>query len=213
MGEFLDSINPARIYAVCSLVGAGIFLLRIVLMLIGIGGADLDVDVHVDLDGLDGAHIPDGDVDVDAHGALDADLHLLSVQGISAFIMMFGLTGWGMTHGNVAGAVIILVLSLVMGLFTMFLVGKLFQMAMRLQSSGTVTLQSAGGQEGTVYLTIKPGGTGKVQVRVGQALQVVDAVSEDAEAEIKTGERVMVQYTTDGRTLVVKKIQDAIGAS
>jgi len=186
-----------QVYLVCAILGIGVFIVRIVLMLIGMDGGDADIG-SVDMD------TPDADFHMDAH--LDPDLELLSVQSIAGFVMMFGLTGWTMSRTNWAGAILTLIVALALGIFTLWLVSKLFQLVLKLQSSGNVSLQTAGGQEASVYLTIHPGGTGKVSVKVGENLRVVDAVSEDQSEEIKTGERVLVQYTMDGHTLVVRKI-------
>jgi len=116
----------------------------------------------------------------------------------------FGLTGYGITKGSALGAVLTLAASLAVGVFTLWLVAKAFAVMKGLQSSGTTSLQTAAGEEGVVYLSIPAGGTGKVQVKVGQHLRVVDATSEDKE-DIHTGERVVVEYTLDGLTLVVRR--------
>ena len=82
---------------------------------------------------------------------------------------------------------------------------KIFQMAGSLQSSGTIDLNNAVGQEGHVYLTIHPGQTGKVQITVQDRLMVLNAIAEGNE-EIKTGQRVWVVRVSAG-TLIVEKLE------
>ena len=74
-----------------------------------------------------------------------------------------------------------------------------------MQSSGSAKLSSAVGKQGSVYLTVPPGGTGKVQVDIGGHLKVVDA-SSDSDEELKTGDRVEVVRSVAGNTLVVRKV-------
>jgi hypothetical protein len=74
-----------------------------------------------------------------------------------------------------------------------------------LQSSGTIRMEAAVGQEGTVYLTLPGGGEGKVELTVQGRLQVLPAVTE-SEERIETGARVLVVRINDGRTLVVTRI-------
>ena len=201
MGLPLAVVSTENFYLGCGLFGAAIFILRMILML---AGADAD---HGDF-----GHIPD-DIPDDVHGDfqgdvsdgdLDPGLRLLTIQGVVAFVMMFGLTGYSMSHGVKAGPVPTLLVSIAIGGATMWLLARTFKLMSSLQSSGTVTLDAATGEHGTVYLTVPAAGVGKVQVKVGSHLRVVDAVSEKKE-ELKTGERVVVASALDGRTLVVKK--------
>ena len=62
---------------------------------------------------------------------------------------------------------------------------KAFQAFKRMQSSGTMNLKNAVGEEGEVYLTIKENEPGKVRVAVQEHLKVFDAVSDDG-TEIPT---------------------------
>ena len=211
MFVFLAAMPIEKTYLACGLFGASIFIIRMVLMLAGAGDSDADVgDVDADLSGDMDADFDDVDVDHGESDASDADvdigLHILTVQGLMAFVMMFGFTGYAISTGSGLGGVITMLASTGVGVFTMWLVARLMLLMKSLQSSGTVSLDSAVGEEGSVYLTISAGGVGKVSVKVGHNLKVVDAVCEDKQQEIRTGERVSVAYTMDGRTLVVNKV-------
>ena len=189
------------LFVTCAAFGTILFVVRLVLMFLG-GGHEGGGDV--DAGGLDGA---DGHDLGAAHGAADSDLSFkaLSLQGITAFFMMFGLVGWALVRqgnvpawGSIAGGT-------AAGLITVWLMKKIFQMAGSLQSSGNINLQNAVGQEGHVYLTLHPGQVGKVQITVQDRLSIFNATAEGNE-EIKTGQTVrVVRVSAD--TLVVEKIK------
>jgi hypothetical protein len=188
-----------KIYLACAVFGGGFFLLRTILMLSGVGDTDSEVDT-ADLDhGED--HIEDIDHGDHAHG--DAGLKLLTIQGLTAFIMMFGLTGFSLSRGSLFGSAVTIAVGVVVGVFAMWLVAKGFSLMRSLQSSGTMRIYDAMGEEGTVYLTIPAEGVGKIQITISGRLMVMDAVSLDKK-ELKTGERVCVSEITSGGMLAVR---------
>jgi hypothetical protein len=75
----------------------------------------------------------------------------------------------------------------------------------KLQSSGTIDIKNAIGQQGTVYLTIPATGSGQVSVAVQGSLKIFDAVSE-GNKKIPTGEKIKVINVIDNKTLVVTKL-------
>ena len=85
----------------------------------------------------------------------------------------------------------------------MWSIAKIFQASRRLQTDGTVRLADAVGQNGTVYLAIRPGAAGKVQVTARGQLKVFDARARDPAAEIPTGAPIAVVAAED--VLVVEK--------
>ena len=91
------------------------------------------------------------------------------------------------------------------GLATVWVIGKLFQMAGSMQSSGTIS-PTAGilASTGTVYLTIPKGGTGRVTINVRNRLREFDAVSVNGE-ELSTGTAVQV-IDVSGNAVVVQSI-------
>ncbi len=171
------------VLAICALVGGVLFLLRMVLFAIGIGDDVSDFDADADLDGGGG-------------GAG------LSVHGLTAFFMMFGLVGLAMLRSGANPTVAILVGAAAGGL-ALWLSSQLYRFFIRLQSSGNVKLDSAVGAEGTVYLTIPAGDTGKVQVVVGGRLRTFDARSRSDE-DLKTGDPVRI-VAVSGEAFIVEK--------
>jgi membrane protein implicated in regulation of membrane protease activity len=200
MKGFLDSLNGLELlFACCAVFGTVLFLLRTILMFLGhMGGSD--TDVHGGAEGADGG-------DTGADGAVhDSDLSFktLSLQGITVFFMMFGITGWMVMRMGSFHPIIPIGISLLTGGLMIEVMKKLFQWAGHLQSSGTLNLENAVGLEGTVYLTIRPGKAGKVQLTVQGRLAVLDAVTEQQE-ELKTGQTVRVAGISAGRLVVEKR--------
>jgi hypothetical protein len=74
----------------------------------------------------------------------------------------------------------------------------------RLQSDGTMDMNNAVGQVGTVYLTIPEKGTGVVTVTVQGTRRNLDAIGELGQ-RIPTGSIVRVISVTAGKILVVSE--------
>ena len=202
----------------CAVFGTVLFVIRLILMIVGMGGEGAhSADVgHMDAGGIDAADIHAGGVDaghvdtadMDHSGEIhDSDLSfkLLSLQGITAFFMMFGLVGWALERSGSIPAMISIAIGTAAGLATIWVMKKIFQVAGKLQSSGTLNLQNAIGQEGQVYLTIHPGQIGKVQIVVQDRMLVLNAMASNGDEEIKTGQRVWVERIS-AETLIVGKL-------
>jgi membrane protein implicated in regulation of membrane protease activity len=179
-------------FLACAGLGGILFLLRIVLQLIG---------AHHDVDSMN------SDVDFDhgdaAHADSDTSFKILTLQGLTSFFIMFGLAGLALYRQSAAGALFSVLGAGGVGLATVWVIGRIFSSAKKLQSSGTVDTVGAIGSEGTVYTTIPADGTGSVQVIVKNRLREFDAVSHNKE-EIRTGERIKVVWV-NGNVLVVEK--------
>ena len=77
MGDYYNSLSTlGRLYFLSALVGGSLFTISMLLQILG-GDGDSDVEF-------------DGDVDA---GGADPSFKILSIQGITAFSLMFGLTG------------------------------------------------------------------------------------------------------------------------
>jgi membrane protein implicated in regulation of membrane protease activity len=142
-----------------------------------------------------------------AGGGHDADISfkLLSVQGLTSFFMMFGLVGLALLEANLH-VLITLIGGMVAGLITVALTGMIFSQMKRLQTEGTINIESTIGSEGSVYLTIPKDGSGQVQIIAQGSLKIFDAASSNKTA-ITTGERVRVVSVASGNTLIVEKVK------
>lgn len=226
MNSFMAGLSVLeKIYLACGVFGGGVFILRTILMLSGIGDTDSDADAggfdhgdvghgdfdHGDADHGDADHGDSDetdrfdDLDHGDHGHGDSGLKLLTVQGLTAFIMMFGLTGFAVSRSSLLGSIFTVAIGIVVGLFAMWLVAKGFALMKSLQSSGNIQIYDAIGEEGTVYLTIPAEGIGKVRITISGRLKVVDAISQD-KVELKTGKSVRVSEISTGGLLSVRGI-------
>lgn len=198
------------VFLVSAVGGGTLFVLRMVMMVVGgldFGDSDLPQDLEIDAgDGLDfdldhnADFGMDGDID---HPSTEISFKFLSLQGLTAFFMMFGLVGLAIYRTEIwpifavgGGAIA--------GVFTVWVIGIIFALMGRLQSEGTMDVRNAVGQQGTVYLTIPESGSGQIQVVVQGGLQILDAVSSEQE-RIPTGEKVKVVGVIDNKTLSVIK--------
>lgn len=203
----LDSL-----FLVCAIIGGVLFLVRMAMQLFG--GHSADGDLHADGD-LDIGDLDHGDVDhvdFDAaevdHGHFVADVKLLTLQGIMAFLVMFGLVGLALSRQSGFGGFFSILGAMLVGVATMWAIAKIFSLATKLQSSGTVDNTAAIGQEGKVYLSIPADGVGKIHLSVQSRFREYEAVSH-SEVPIETGERVRVVAVKDGRIMVVEQIATA----
>ncbi|KAA3648290.1 MAG: hypothetical protein DWQ07_04675 [Chloroflexi bacterium] len=189
------------IYWASAIIGGTLFIFRAVLFFIA-------GDVS-DVEGTDG-FFEAGDVDISDgsteihHGDTDLSFKLLSLQSLTAFFMMFGIfglafvaAGWDVIWTVFGGAAI--------GVFAMWVLGLIFNTMIRLQSEGTIDIENAIGETGTVYLTVPANGSGQVQVSVQGSLKVYDAISGNKK-KLATGEKIKVVGVVTGNTLIVEKL-------
>ena len=212
MLTFLQNLNGLElIFACCAVFGAVLFIIRLILMFAGHAG-DNDAGGDVGAGGMHDIGGGDADMgaDVGADGGQDFSGHdsdlsfkTLSLQGITAFFMMFGLVGWAIVRQGDFAAWFPILCGTTAGLITVWVMKKIFLIAASFQSSGTLDLQNAIGREGTVYLTIKPEKAGKVQIAVQDRYAILDAMTE-SEEELKTGQTVRVTKVSAGKLVVEK---------
>lgn len=181
----------------CAIVGGGLFILRSIMMLAGLGSDDGHGHIH---DGGGDVHDAAGGDVHDAHGGDGepvADFKMVTLHGLTAFLLMFGLVGFLILRNNQATTWAAGSIATAAGAVTMFIIAKIFQSSRKLQSDGTIYPKDMVGAEGSVYLVIRPGEIGKVQVTVRDTLKVLDARAKDSAAELKTGAHVRIVGAED----------------
>lgn len=180
-------------FAAMAVIGTVLFMIYFALVLIG-GVAD----------GIAEA-IPFFDVsfEMDAEGVF----HMLTIQGLLSFMMMFGIFGLAVSQGNY-GAMPAIVAGSLAGISSMWVVGKVFQAIAGLETDGTVSHKQSHGAKGTVYRTIRPGQSGQIQVEFQDALRTCEAVAEDETLTIQTGKFILVTGNI-GEILVVRPLNVA----
>jgi membrane protein implicated in regulation of membrane protease activity len=201
-----------------AVVASTLFVIQLIMMMTGgdHGDADahVDGDLHLDMDHGDIGHIdadvsahvdgPGTDVDV-VHADSDVAFQVISVQGTVAFFMLLGWVGLATNRAAEFGPALSIGIGVVSGLAANLVFAKMFQAFKRMQSSGTMNLENAVGQEGEIYLNVGEDVPGKVRVAVQEHLKVFEAMSDDGSA-IPTGTRVVVVRVVKGNTMVVKRV-------
>jgi membrane protein implicated in regulation of membrane protease activity len=174
--------------------GTVLFVLKMAMLLVGGHG----FGDHDDGGGFADAHSGD------EHGHSETDssklaFQFFSLQAIAILAMGMGWMGLAVLWGGGATEVAV-VGGAAFGVALVLLMGKLMQKARALESSGTVDVNRAVGQRGTVYLTIPRGGRGQVQIVVQERLMTLDACTTGA--DLPTGSKIRVDRVED-RILVV----------
>jgi membrane protein implicated in regulation of membrane protease activity len=176
-----------RLFLVSAILGGCLFLVQLILQFVGAGAAD-----------------GTGDVDVADDASSDVAFKVLSLQGLSAFFMMFGLVGMALRNETGVGPTLSLIGATAAGAATTLIIRELFRIFMRMQSSGTLRIRDAVGATGTVYLNIEPGKPGKVNVVVGTRALIRDAIPEGRET-LPTGTPIRVVRVLDDGLLMVTR--------
>ncbi|MBQ7034498.1 MAG: NfeD family protein [Clostridia bacterium] len=214
--EWWNSLELASQVFYCIAIPATLILLiQTVLMFFGFEN-DADGDLDMDL--------PDTDMDVDLSDA-DIDggifgedaitetpdlaglesLHIFTVRGIIAFLVIFGWVGVVLQEAGL-NLFITLPIAAICGFAMMFIIAYLFRSVMKLRSNGTADNRNAVGAAGKVHLTIPPSrtGEGKVHVMLQGAYVERNAVTDETEA-IPTGCEIIVVGVSGQTSLVVKR--------
>lgn len=190
MVKVFSDFNGLEIFfLICAVIGGFFVVVKLVLQFIG---SDAGTDINVD-----------GDIDID-HTDSDIGFRFLSLQGLSAFFMMFGLVGLALYRQSQLGIILSSIGAVAAGMASVWVIAKLFQGASRLQSNGTLKTEDAVGCTGTVYLTIPQGGTGQVNLNFRNHRREFNATEING-GEVPTGTPVRV-VKVNANILVVETI-------
>lgn len=176
------------IFLACAAIGALTFGVWLILQFLG--GAAEASDLAIDT-----TH--------DVSGQADLGFTILSFQGLSSFLTIFGLVGLACHLENRMSTAAAVALATAAGASMSWLIHRLFRVFARLQSSGTIDMTSTQGHEGVIYLRVPAKGQGKVEITIQNRQMVVDCVAADQSA-IETGVRVKVEAVVDGHLLSVR---------
>ncbi|MGL4525166.1 MAG: NfeD family protein [Spirochaetia bacterium] len=131
--------------------------------------------------------------------------NVLNLHTIAAFCLIGGLVGYGSLQANLS----LWIASLAAtgsGVLAVFVLAKVFLLAKKLHSDGTIKLSSALGKTGTVYLTIRPQTGGQIQIRLQERLMTLNAYTHE-DVGIPTGELVRV-IDIEGENLIVESLTE-----
>jgi hypothetical protein len=170
--------GAAQIFTGIGLAAGAVTIVLLVLTGFGIdhGGGEMDISGAAD---TDGGNIGDGS--------------LISVRGVTAFLLGFG--GGGSVVYQATGSIVpACVAGAIIGSVFLYLIYFIGKKLMRLQSDGTVRYDAAIGATGTVYLTIPPNRAagGQAQVTFSHRFETLNVVS-DAATPLPAGTPVRVK--------------------
>jgi hypothetical protein len=161
------------LFLVCAIFGGTVLVLQLVLGLVGLGmeAADLQFD-------KDGLHAGDA-------------LNLLSARALAAALAFFGIGGLlALTLG--AGALLALPVGLATGTCAAVGTAALMRGLTRLEADGTVRLERAVGEPGTVYLKIPGQNAGAGKVLLTLQNRTVECKAVTSLDELPTGTPIIV---------------------
>jgi len=191
--ELVETLAPSTIeivFLACAVLGAGFFLIMMILMLMGgiVGGAiDTAFDTDISLDS-------------------DLSFELFSLQGMSAAIMMFGLVGMYSMKSDTTEVLAVFAGGLA-AIASLYAMKMMMQGIHGLQTDGTMQISDAIGSRGQVYSRIRPGLSGEVQVEAKGSLRTMEARAKDKTLLIPTGTFIEV-VDAFGSTLIVEEIAE-----
>lgn len=183
--NWFEALSPSlQIFWGISIVSSIIFAFQLLMTLLGLdSGADTDIS-EVDLDG---------------------EFSLFSLRSIVAFLLFFGWTGVMVLRGG-GSLTRAITLGGIAGVIAMIIIAYLLFQMYKMEESGTVSLASAIGKEGEVYIPIpsKLNGKGKVQVEVENKLMELTAVTNHD--KLSTGKKVKVLDVLEKNILLVEAL-------
>lgn len=200
-GGLLQQVTSLEaLFWFCALAGTVFFILRVVLMVIG---GTLDTGGDVDLG-------PDAHMDMGhpGHAGTVSDTHFefISINSITAFIMMFGWIGLTCHKQFLLNGGLSVIIGFLAGVGCMLITAYLFKLARKLVSKGSVfSVDQVVGKRGTVYQRISADGRGKINVELNDSTREIEAIAEDKQ-DIDSFQTVEVVRVVDQRTVAVKKI-------
>ncbi len=173
----------AKIFWAAAIGGSVLFVLRFLMMIMGMSHDDHQV-------ASDGDH--------------DGHFKLLTVHSLTGFAMMFGWVGLACLKHAAIGPELSCVAAIAAGGAMMAITAVMFKMAAKLTSKGAdFDIRDLVGLEGTVYTAIPEGSTGKVHISAHGVIHELLAVSRD-KSKIESFKRIQVVGVLDDQTVVVK---------
>jgi membrane protein implicated in regulation of membrane protease activity len=192
----------ALLFMTCAVVGGTVLICQLVLTLVGLGGdhsVDFSHDAGGDFSGGAGHDAIGGDAHGADHGHDASHQHgsswmfaVVSFRTLVAAVTFFGLVGLAAQSAHQPVGVQLL-LAVAAGVGAMYGVHWLIRTIGRLGEDATMRVNSALGQEGTVYVPISGGRAqaGKIQLKVQNRLVEFEAITAAPE-RLPTGTKVRV---------------------
>ncbi|MBI4965146.1 MAG: NfeD family protein [Desulfomonile tiedjei] len=201
----LSLLNKA--FVISALAFTVLFLWQIVIMIMGM---DTDAHAHIGAEGVDHGdfgHAGDsGGESGHEYGGEAATFTFVSIRSIIAFGTLFSWAG-ALYLATGVSAILAILYSAAWGLVAMFAVSYVLYWLLSQQERGNASVWTAIGEEGTVYMDIPEGGTGKIRVMVSGAISFVNARSRDG-GPLTSGAEVRVVGVVNDNTVEVEGIRN-----
>ncbi|MBN2578931.1 MAG: NfeD family protein [Pirellulales bacterium] len=205
------------LFLICAVGGGTVLVLQFLLMLVGLGGQDMDADHDFggdsDVGDLHAGHV---DASADAgHDAHQIEHHgtigifkVLSFRAIVAALAFFGLGGMAARSAQ-CSEIATLAIAVGCAVAAVYLVYWLMKLLYSLNAEGTVHIQQTLGKFGTVYLRIPPSDTGSGKIQINLQNRTMEYLATTAGPEIPTGATVEVVGIVSPTTLAVARADGA----
>ena len=205
--SFTDPLS--LIYLVSAVFGCTMMILQLLLLTLGLGGMDGDVDADGG-DMGDGGDADGGDGEQHVSHASSADIFkVLSIRTIVAALAFFGLGGL-IGLSATGSKPLSVVLAVGFGLIAMYVVYYLYLSIARLKSDGSISEKTLVGCMGNVYVRIPGQGKGSGKVLVTQQERTMEYEAITPGDELKTGTPIIVVRIVSPTTVEVKAATDVM---
>jgi hypothetical protein len=217
----MDQAVMFNVYLVCAAVGGTLMACQFLLSLFGLGGHhDVGGDAHDaggdlhdmgghEMGGHDGAG--HGDAHGHGHGQDSGSNWLVSVltfRTVVAALTFFGLAGLAAGAPRQLSPPWVLAVALAAGAGALFLVAWVMRSLKRLHAEGTVRIERAVGQSGTVYLTVPGNRAGLGKVHLNLQNRTVEYQALTPQQTLPTGAKIVVTAVVTRDTVEVAPAPD-----
>ena len=217
LSNWFSSLDTSmQVFWACAIAATIVFVIQNLMMLLGIGDMDSDVDadvstdfdVHTDFDSADGA----SDIDISSghsgHEGTLGSAGIFSLFTLRNFINFFLGFGWGGISFAplIQSKGLLILVAFLCGLLFVAVFVLMFRAIMRLEKNGAFRISDCVGQVASVYLRIPANhkGAGKVQISVNGSVHELNAFTDGD--FLPTGARVRVTKVIDAGSLLVEGI-------
>lgn len=220
ISTWFSGLTPTmQVFWACAIAATIVFIIQNLLMLLGIGDMDSDVDadvgtdfdVHSDFDttGMD-ADFSDSDLST-GHGGHEGTLGsagIFSLFTLRNFINFFLGFGWGgiSLAPVVKSTGLLVLLSFLIGLVFVAVFALMLRLMLKFEKSGNFNIKDCVGETASVYLRIPANHTaaGKVQISINGSVYELNAFTDGD--FLPTGSRVKIIKVIDSGSLLVEKL-------
>jgi hypothetical protein len=197
------------LFMLCAVIGGTVLVVQFVLTLLGM--LDLGFDLDADLDVGDAGDVEGGGAEVGHAGhsgffGLEWLWSMVSFRTVTAGMTFFGLFGMAMQSSG-ASPSLQFSTAMVAGLAAFYGVHVIMRGILKMAREGTMQIERAIGEVGTIYLTVPAAntGAGKVHVVVQGRLEEFQAITPYSD-KLEAGAKVVVTGVVDGDTLAVEPV-------